>query len=193
MIAIQVERRFPDLAVYNPTGMVADFEDNIRRELDFVRDGRNADRMRENMRGVQGVRVPRVYWHLSGPHLLVMERIDGVRADDRDAIRRLGVAGPGDGRDRARGVHEADLRRRVLSRRPPPGQPARHPEGELAFLDFGIIGVLRPEKRRAVMSLLIGFVKRDVDEIVRALEALGIEVPPDRPSTSRTIYLLVTE
>lgn len=92
-IARQVERRSPDLAVYNPTGMVREFEEQIRRELDFVRDGQNADRLRENMRGVEGVRVPRVYWHLSGPRIQVMERIDGVRADDRAALRRLGIAG----------------------------------------------------------------------------------------------------
>jgi ubiquinone biosynthesis protein len=40
----------------------------------------------------------------------------------------------------------------------------------------------------------MGFVERDVDEIVRALEALGIEVPPDRLEHLKDeIYLLVTE
>ena len=194
MIAIEVEQRFPDLAVYNPTGMVAEFEENIRRELDFVRDGQNADRLRENMRGVKGVRVPRVYWHLSGPHLLVMERIDGVRADDRDAIRRLGVAG--------REVAEIGLEVYVkqifddgfFHGDPHPGNLLVTPQGELAFLDFGIMGVLRPEKRRAIMGLLMGFVERDVDAIVRALGALGIEVPPDRLEQLKDeIYLLVTE
>ena len=193
-VAVQVERRFPDLAMYNPTGMVAEFEENIRRELDFVRDGQNADRLRENMRGIEGVRVPRVYWHLSGPHLLVMERIDGVRADDRDAIRRLGVAG--------REVAEIGLAAYVkqifddgfFHGDPHPGNLLVTPQGELAFLDFGIMGVLRPEKRRAVMGLLMGFVERDVDAIVRALEALGIEVPPDRLEHLKDeIYLLVTE
>ncbi len=194
MIAVQVEQRFPDLAVYNPTGMVAEFEENIRRELDFVRDGQNADRLRENMRGIEGVRVPRVYWHLSGPHLLVMERIDGVRADDRDAIRRLGVAG--------REVAEIGLAAYVkqifddgfFHGDPHPGNLLVTPQGELAFLDFGIMGVLRPEKRRAFMGLLMGFVERDVDAIVRALGALGIEVPPDRLEHLKDeIYLLVTE
>jgi ubiquinone biosynthesis protein len=193
-VAAQVERRFPDLAVYNPMGMVAEFEENIRRELDFVRDGQNADRLRENMRSIEGVRVPRVYWHLSGPHLLVMERIDGVRADDRDAIRRLGVAG--------REVAEIGLEAYVkqifddgfFHGDPHPGNLLVTPQGELAFLDFGIMGVLRPEKRRAVMSLLMGFVERDVDAIVRALEALGIEVPPDRLERLKDeIYMLVTE
>ncbi len=193
-VAAQVERRYPDLAVYNPTGMVAEFEEHIWRELDFVRDGQNADRLRENMRAIEGVRVPRIYWHLSGPRLLVMERIDGVRADDRDAIRRLGVAG--------REVAEIGLEAYVkqifddgfFHGDPHPGNLLVTPQGDLAFLDFGIMGVLRPEKRRAVMGLLMGFVERDVDAIVRSLEALGIEVPPDRLEHLKDeIYLLVTE
>lgn len=73
-VAAQVEQRFPDLATYNPTGMVHEFEEQIRRELDFVGDGQNADRLRENMRNIEGVRVPRVCWHLSGPRILVTER-----------------------------------------------------------------------------------------------------------------------
>lgn len=193
-IARQVERRIPDLAVYNPTGMVQEFEENIRRELDFVRDGQNADRLRENMRPIQGVRIPRVYWHLSGPHLLVMERIDGVRADDREAIRRLGVAG--------REVAEIGLAAYVkqifddgfFHGDPHPGNLLVTRQGELAFLDFGIMGVLRPEKRRAFMGLVMGFVERDVGAIVRALDALGIEVPPERLEHFKDeIYLLVTE
>lgn len=193
-LARQIERRFPDLAVYNPMGMVEDFESHIWRELDFVRDGQNAERIRENMRPVEGVRVPRIHWHLSSRRLLVMERIDGVRADNRDAIRRLGVAG--------REVAEIGLAAYIkqifedgfFHGDPHPGNLLVTPMGELVFLDFGIVGVLRPEKRRAFMALLIGFVDRDVDAIVRAFIALGIEIPPDRMEQIKDeVYLLVTE
>jgi ubiquinone biosynthesis protein len=194
MLADQTDRRFPGLAVYNPTGMVREFEETIWRELDFVRDGQNADRLRENMREVKGVRVPRVYWHLSGRRLLVMERIDGVRADDREGIRRLGVAG--------REVAEIGLAAYVkqifndgfFHGDPHPGNLLVTPHGELAYLDFGIMGVLRPEKRRAFMGLLMGFDERDVDGIVRAFSTLGIEVPPDRMEHLKDeLYLLVTQ
>jgi ubiquinone biosynthesis protein len=123
-----------------------------------------------------------------------MERIDGVRADSREAIRQLGVAG--------REVAEIGLAAYVkqifddgfFHGDPHPGNLLVTPQGELAFLDFGIMGVLRPEKRRAFMSLVMGFVERDVDAIVRALEALGIEVPPERLENFKDeIYLLVTE
>jgi ubiquinone biosynthesis protein len=185
-VAAQVEQRFPDLATYNPTGMVREFEEQIRRELDFVRDGQNADRLRENMRGIEGVRVPRIYWHLTGPRILVMERIYGVRADDREALRRLGIAG--------REVAEHGLAAYVrqifedgfFHADPHPGNLLVTAAGDLVFLDFGIMGVLRPEKRRAFVGLLTGFVERDVDAIVHGLHTIGIAVPRNRPTTSRT-------
>ncbi|MEN6342405.1 MAG: AarF/UbiB family protein [Methanospirillum sp.] len=192
-VAAQVERRFPDLAMYNPTGMVREFEEQIRRELDFVRDGQNADRLRENMRNVRGVRVPRVYWHLSGPRILVMERIDGVRADNRAALRRLGIAG--------REVAELGLAAYVrqifddgfFHADPHPGNLLVTPAGEFVFLDFGIMGVLRPEKRRAFVALLTGFVERDMDALVYALGTIGIEIPPERVDHLKDeLYLLVT-
>jgi ubiquinone biosynthesis protein len=193
-LARQVEKRFPDLAVYNPTGLVREFAEQLRRELDFVRDGQNADRLRENLRDIEGVRVPRVDWHFSGPRILVMERIDGVRADDREAIRRMGVAG----REVAEHGLAAYVRQIFVDGffhgDPHPGNLRVTPAGELVFLDFGIMGVLRPEKRRAFVGLLTGFVDRDVDEIVYSLHALGIEIPPDRAEILKDeLYLLVTE
>ncbi len=193
-IAVQIERHFPELAPYNPTGMVREFEEQIRRELDFVRDGQNADRLRENMRGVEGVRVPKVYWHLSGARILVMERIDGVRADDREALRRLGIAG----REVAEhglaayakqlfedGFYHAD---------PHPGNLFVTPAGDLVFLDFGIMGVLRPEKRRAFIALLTGFVERDVDAIVHAMDTIGIAIPQGQTDHLKDeLFLLVTQ
>ncbi len=146
------------------------------------------------MRPIEGVRVPRIYWHLTGPRVLVMERIDGVRADDREAVRRLGVAG--------REVAELGLAAYVkqifvdgfFHGDPHPGNLLVTPNGELAFLDFGIMGVLRAERRHAVMDLVMGFVEQDVDAIVRALDRLGVEVPDDRVDSFKDeVYLLVTE
>ncbi len=67
-------------------------------------------------------------------------------------------------------------------------------EGDLILLDFGIMGVLRPEKRRAFVGLLAGSVDRDVDAIMHSLHAIGIAVPPEQADRLKDeLYLLVTE
>jgi serine/threonine protein kinase len=62
--------------------MVQDFAQQIRKELDFLRDGRNADRMSRNFRDVPGIRFPRIYWEYSTPRLLVMEFVPGFSLSD---------------------------------------------------------------------------------------------------------------
>ncbi|MCG7854337.1 MAG: AarF/UbiB family protein, partial [Methanoregulaceae archaeon] len=60
--AERVERYYPQYRVYNPRGIIADFAVQIRKELDFLRDGRNADRLRFNMQDLEKIRVPEIFW-----------------------------------------------------------------------------------------------------------------------------------
>ena len=50
-MAERIEAVFPESRMYNPTGLVQDFATQIRKELDFTRDGRNAERMARNFQG----------------------------------------------------------------------------------------------------------------------------------------------
>jgi len=90
-LATRAESIFPDLRVYNLEGMVDEFTTQIRRELDFTQDGMNAERLKRNLADMPCVKVPRIYWSLSGPSMLAMDYVEGVRIDDVAAIRALGL------------------------------------------------------------------------------------------------------
>ena len=60
-------------------------------ELDFIHDGRNADRLRFNMQDQKKIRVPKIFWEQSTRYLLVMEYIEGVRIDHVDEIRAMEI------------------------------------------------------------------------------------------------------
>ena len=72
------------------SGLVQDFATQIRKELDFTRDGRNAERMARNFRDVPGIHFPKIYWDYSSSRLLVMEYVRGVRIDNVEAITAQG-------------------------------------------------------------------------------------------------------
>ena len=61
-MAERIEAVFPESRMYNPAGLVQDFATQIRKELDFTRDGRNAERMARNFRDVPGIHFPKIYW-----------------------------------------------------------------------------------------------------------------------------------
>ncbi|WP_254059176.1 AarF/ABC1/UbiB kinase family protein, partial [Methanogenium sp. MK-MG] len=89
--AERIESRYPRMKIYNPTGIVQEFAIQIRRELDFANDGKNADHLRPIVAEVPHVRVPDIYWQYSGKRVLVMEYIAGVRVDDVESIRLIGA------------------------------------------------------------------------------------------------------
>jgi ubiquinone biosynthesis protein len=184
-LARRVEVVFPDLRVYNPTGMVQDFAGQIRKELDFVRDGKNADRLGENMKGMPGVRCPRIYWQYSGPRLLVMEYIEGVRIDDIEGIRGFGINPREIGRKGFNAYLKQIFEDGFFHGDPHPGNLIVTPKGDLVFLDFGIMGIIRPEKRHTFTNLLLSILENDVDLMIRSLERLGVRVRPEDVDTLR--------
>jgi ubiquinone biosynthesis protein len=156
--------------------MVTDFSRQIIAELDFIRDGKNADLLAKNMRGIDGVHIPKIYWQYSGQRLLAMEYMKGVRIDQVEQIKSMGV----DAKTIALLGFRVNMKQifedGFFHGDPHPGNLLVTPKGELILLDFGLIGVLRPEKRDLLLKMLMAIVDKDVDGLVDVFAALGIRV-----------------
>ncbi|MDD1708798.1 MAG: AarF/ABC1/UbiB kinase family protein [Methanoregulaceae archaeon] len=183
--AARVEYYYPQYAVYNPKGIVRDFAAQIRQELDFIHDGKNADRLRVNMRDLDKIRVPKIFWEQSTRHLLVMEYIEGVRIDHVDEIRAMGI----DPKEIAeRGFH-AYLKQifedGFFHGDPHPGNLLVSKDGTINFLDFGIVGIIYPERRFYFTHLLVAMMQRDPELMIKAFEHLGISIDENKRDSLR--------
>ncbi|MEN6512964.1 AarF/UbiB family protein [Methanoculleus sp.] len=193
-LARRVESIFPDLRVYNLQGMVEEFSVQIRRELDFSQDGMNAERLRRNMHDIPCVLIPRIHWHISGPRLLAMDYIEGVRIDDVEAIRAFGLF-PEEIADL--GFHAYVNQIFVdgfFHGDPHPGNLLVTAQGEIAFLDYGIVGVLRPERKRVFVDLLLAMTRTDVAGVITALGRLDVHInPADLDAVKDDLYLVLLD
>jgi len=74
------------------TGIFKECESILYEELDYIGEGRRADRFRRNFAadGTEWVKVPKVYWQLSGPQLLTLEYLPGTKITEVDALRAQG-------------------------------------------------------------------------------------------------------
>ncbi len=191
-MAERIETVFPETRLYNPSGMVEDFAHQIVKELDFTRDARNADRMARNFRDVPGIRFPKIYWEFSSPRLLVMEFVEGVRIDDREAIMAMGLDPHEIG---VRGFHaylKMIFEDGFFHGDPHPGNLLVTKEGDIIFLDFGIVGILRPEKRQNFINLLFALSTDDIDLMIRSLEGFGIVIAEvDREPLRDDLYIMM--
>jgi ubiquinone biosynthesis protein len=191
-MAERVETVFPETRLYNPTGMVQDFAQQIVKELDFTRDASNAERMARNFRNVPGIRFPKIYREFSSSHMLVMDFIEGVRIDNPEAILAMGQNPHDIG---VRGFHaylKMIFEDGFYHGDPHPGNLLVTKDGDIVFLDFGIIGILRPEKRQIFINLLFALVNDDIELMLRSLEGFGITIPEeDRDSFRDDLYIMI--
>jgi ubiquinone biosynthesis protein len=191
-MAERIETIFPETRVYNPVGMVQDFAHQIVKELDFTRDARNAERMARNFREVPGIHFPKIYWEFSSPNLMVMEYVEGVRIDDAEGIREMGLDPHEIG---VRGFHaylKMIFEDGFFHGDPHPGNLVVTQNGDIVFLDFGIVGILRPEKRQLFINLLFALVNDDIELMLRSLEGFGIVIAEeDRDALRDDLYIMM--
>jgi len=178
--APRIEYYYPQYAVYNPKGIVSDFASQIREELDFIHDGRNADRLRYNMRDQKKIRVPKIFWEKSTRQLLVMEYIEGIRIDHVDEIRALGID-PREIADRGFYTYLKQIfEDGFFHGDPHPGNLLVSKNGTINFLDFGIVGIIYPVRRFYFIHLFVAMIQLDPELMIKALENLGVSIDENR-------------
>ncbi|MDD4127323.1 MAG: AarF/UbiB family protein, partial [Methanomicrobium sp.] len=183
VIIENMARRFeminPTLRAYNLTGLVSDFTKMMKRELDYVAEGKNADIFRRNFQKKPDIKFPKIYWEYSGSRLLMMEYIEGVRVDDVDGIKALGY----DPKVYADLGFETYLKMifedGFFHIDPHPGNVFVTIDGKLSFIDLGAIAIIRPERRHTFIKLLLSIVDTDVDMIIQSFKKLGVRIDDD--------------
>jgi ubiquinone biosynthesis protein len=177
--AARAERSFPYLKPYNPTGLIKEFSKQMRKELDFILDGKNAETVAVNMKGLPRVKIPKIYWEYSSPRLLVMEYVEGTRVDDIDKLSETH-----DTKELAEIGFEAYLKQIFINGffhgDPHPGNLLVTEEGNVVFLDFGMVGILRPERRLAYTRILYSIISNDIDMLLDNFEDIGVKLDPDK-------------
>jgi ubiquinone biosynthesis protein len=171
--AALLDRRFGRRLFVDVTGLVAEFEVVIRRELDFSAEAENARRFAANFAGTRVV-IPAVYLDLSTANVLTEEFIEGTRFRD---IRPLSLT-PSERRRVATMGADAIFRMAFedgfFHGDPHPSNLLLTPSGDLALLDFGMVGYMSQGDIEALSRLFIAVIQRDAPAALRGLERLGV-------------------
>jgi len=172
-LAQLLERHVSEIRPYNPTGIVSEFSRSIQRELDFTIEATNLERFRQNFKGVPSVVIPQVFWKLSTPRLLTLERLEGIPIDEVEHIHRKGY----DPRELARTLVDAYLiqifEHGLFHADAHPGNILVLEGGKVGLLDFGIVGRIRPEMMEVNASVFLALVKRDYGRLAEEVLKLG--------------------
>jgi predicted unusual protein kinase regulating ubiquinone biosynthesis (AarF/ABC1/UbiB family) len=151
----------------------------IPRELDFIGEGRNAERISENFAGVQDIIVPEIYWQYSTKRVLVMEFVDGVKITDREGLERLGI----DPSDVAKvlivAFSEMLLEHGFFHADPHPGNLLVAPGPRLIMVDFGQVKEIGPQFRFIFGRMTRALLAEDNTALGRTFRDLGFRMKQD--------------
>ncbi len=173
VVARLMENNIPESRHFNPSGIVKEFGRTVRRELDFMAEARNCQRLGHNLRDVPGVHIPEVIPEYLSERMLVMERIDGVRIDDVPAFEAMGIERH-DVCQRLVNVYlKMILEDGFFHADPHPGNIFVTAEGTVCLMDFGIVGRVSDETREVIASTFMAMIAQDIDSLVEALVTLG--------------------
>ena len=183
-------KRYPPIRKRaNIPGLIAEFTRVLYEEIDYLAEGRNAETFATNFINDHGVLVPKVVWSHTTKRVLTLQDVRGIKITDYDEIT-------------AAGINKSEVAVRLLTTYlkqifedgffhadPHPGnlfiRPLRNVDEEtstqkdwlLTFIDFGMVGRMRPEIRDGLRELLIGVGLQDASRVVKAYQILGILLP----------------
>ncbi len=177
-------------------GLYREFSRTVAEELDYVQEGKNAQRFAAIFADDPGIRVPEVLEDYSTRRVLVLEWMDGIKVTEIAALDAAHV-----NRDKlatrlAQSYFAQVLEVGYFHADPHPGNILIQPDpagDRLVFLDFGMMGTVTPRMRKGLRDCFSAAVTQDAAVFVRGLDTLGfLSDTADRQAIERLVSVLLT-
>lgn len=189
-----LNRWFKSVRKFNLEAVYREFFELLYQEIDYLHEGKNADRFRENFQSYQQVAVPQVYWQYTTSKVLTLEYLPGIKIDNRPALEasqidtqeviQLGITC----------YLKQLLEDGFFQSDPHPGNMAVSPRGEIIFYDFGTMAEVKTIAKDQMIETFFAVLKKDVDKVVETLIYMGlIEPVADMTPVKRMIAFMVEE
>ncbi|MFP4376340.1 MAG: ABC1 kinase family protein [Spirochaetales bacterium] len=176
-LASLVERYIPSTRLLALTDVVDEFEAKIRIEMNFERELLYMQKFKSMFSHTKVTQVPAGYREFTTRRVLVMEFLRGERVTD--------IIADGEGYNKKliamRGatlVLEQVFIHGFFHADPHPGNVMILPGNVVSFLDFGMMGRIRPNEMESLRTMFLGMTNRDAAETARALIDLTEQIGP---------------
>jgi len=185
-LARLVERHLPEYRQLDPSGMVAEFSKQIRKELDFKLELQNMERFGELFQGSKLLYAPKPWPKFSTGRVITMEFIQGQKLSSL-----LDASRPQDFKQVNREILAKRLAEAMLEQvfihgffhaDPHPGNILVLPGDLPCFLDFGMMGRIQKSEQQILAKLLEGLLKQNSHQVTVRLLELANYNPSDVPN-----------
>ena len=183
---------FAGVRKYNLQLIYNEFFDLLFQEIDYIQEGKNSDKFRENFHGYPRIIVPKVYWQYTTTKILTLEYKPGIKINDKAALEACGI-----------NIHQVNetgiccylkqlLQDGFFQVDPHPGNMAVNLDGSIIFYDFGMMAEIGILDKDQMIKTFFAILKKDSNEVVNTLMRMGLLEPvPDMTPVKRLVTFLL--
>lgn len=154
--------------------ILEEFSETIKRELDFLNEGRNAEKLAKLSKRNSNIVIPKIYWEFSHPSVLTMEYISGIPLHQIIDSQKTTYNVHQIADQLSKALFQQILLEGFFHADPHPGNVIISPEGKIGLIDFGITGHLSRSMRDQILSLVSGLIRGNNALIFKTLSQMGI-------------------
>jgi predicted unusual protein kinase regulating ubiquinone biosynthesis (AarF/ABC1/UbiB family) len=157
--------------------IVDEFGTKLFEEIDYLNEGRNAEKFAANFQTDVTVKVPAIYWRYSSQHVLTLEWIHGFKLTDLQKIRESNLD-----QDSLIEIGVTTGLRQLLEfgffhADPHPGNLFATSNGQMAYIDFGMMDQLSQETKETLVDSVVHLINKDYHELANDFVKLGFLTP----------------
>jgi predicted unusual protein kinase regulating ubiquinone biosynthesis (AarF/ABC1/UbiB family) len=162
--------RFPALTENADwTGMLREFDETVHEEMDYAKEGKNAERFAESFKDWSNIHVPKIYWSATTSKVMTMEFIHGTKVTAIEELNARDIAPEKVNRLLIKTYLKQLLEDGFFHADPHPGNLLVMPDGRLAFFDFGMVGRITPKLQAKMIDAFFHVVAKDPQAIAQDL------------------------
>lgn len=186
------QRYFPWSRKYDLEAIYNEFFNLLYQEINYIQEGKNADRFRENFKDDPYILVPKVYWDYSTTKVLTLEYAPGIKIDDKQTLQTCGI--------NVKKINQIGiccyLKQLLLDgffqADPHPGNMAVSLDGRIIFYDFGMMAEIKSLAKEQMFRTFFAVLRKDTMAVLDSLVSMGlIEPVSDMTPVKRLIAFLL--
>jgi predicted unusual protein kinase regulating ubiquinone biosynthesis (AarF/ABC1/UbiB family) len=159
------------------TSVVDEFGTKLFEEIDYLNEGRNAEKFAANFLSDPTVKVPSIYWRFSSQHVLTLEWINGFKLTDLDKVRESNLSESNLIEVGVTAGLKQLLEFGFFHADPHPGNLFAMPNGQMAYIDFGMMDQLTEEMKESLVDALVHLINQDYEALALDFVNLGFLTP----------------
>ncbi|KAK9226235.1 hypothetical protein WN943_011282 [Citrus x changshan-huyou] len=164
----------------------------LYQELNYINEGKNADRFRRDFRNIKWVRVPLVFWDYTASMVLTMEYVPGININELEALDFHGYSRSQISSRAVEAFLIQMLKTGFFHADPHPGNLAVDVDEALIYYDFGMMGEITPLTRDRLLELFFAVYERNAKKVIQSLIDLeALQPTGDLSSVKRFVQFFL--